>query len=265
MLERDLLVVWAGALGLVVGSGVNALVWRLHEGTSWVRGRSHCSYCGHLLAARDLVPVISWIVLGGKCRYCRKSITDGPVIELVAGVVFAWSMWVFYPVLPGSVLQFGTWLLVTALLLALAAYDWRWMLLPDKLMLPLTMVVAVLAAVSAIVTSELRVVQGALAAALLGGGAFWLMAAASRGRAMGGGDIKLAFAMGLLLGLQGTMVAMFVAFNVAALAGVWLIVTRKRGRRDHIPFGPYLVLGTIVAYLYEREIVAAYLRLGGID
>ena len=81
---------------------------------------------------------------------------------------------------------------------------------------------------------------------------------------MGGGDIKLAFAMGLMLGLQSTAVAMFIAFNVAAIAGIVLIVSKRRGRRDHIPFGPYLVLGTIVAYLYGRDIVAAYLRLGGI-
>lgn len=264
MLERELLTIWAVILGLVVGSGVNALVWRLHEGTSWVRGRSHCSHCGHMLAVKDLVPVISWMLLGGKCRYCHKSITDGPFIELAAAVIFGLSMYMAYSQFPWSVWQLGAWWVAVALLLALAAYDWRWMLLPDKLMLPLIVLAAVVAAAGALVTGELVVVRGALVAAVAAGGIFWIMAAASRGRAMGGGDIKLAFAMGLLLGVQGTVVAMFIAFNVAAIAGIGLILTKKRGRRDHIPFGPYLVLGTIVAYLYGREMVAAYLRLGGV-
>ncbi|QQR52993.1 prepilin peptidase [bacterium] len=264
MLEQMLMVAWAAMLGLVVGSGINALVWRLHEGTSWVHGRSHCSHCGHMLAAKDLVPVLSWVILGGKCRYCHRPITDGPAIELATGVSFGLSMWVLYPGLLTNIVMVALWFVLMTLLLALAAYDWRWMLLPDKLMIPLVVLAGVATAYGAIVLQDWHITGGALAAAVLAGGVFWIMAAASKGRAMGGGDIKLAFAMGLMLGLQSTAVAMFIAFNVAAIAGVVLIVTKRRGRRDHIPFGPYLVLGTIIAYLYGRDIVAAYLRLGGI-
>jgi prepilin signal peptidase PulO-like enzyme (type II secretory pathway) len=109
------------------------------------------------------------------------------------------------------------------------------------------------------------VVLGAAEAAVLAGGGFWLLVAATKGRAMGGGDIKLAFAMGLILGAQATAVGLLVAFNVAAIVGVALIVSKRKGRRDQIPFGPYLVGGTIVAYLYGREIVDWYLRFNGLS
>jgi leader peptidase (prepilin peptidase) / N-methyltransferase len=105
---------------------------------------------------------------------------------------------------------------------------------------------------------------GPLLAAFGAGGAFYALVALSRGRAMGGGDIKLVFAMGLLLGLKSLALALFVAFNTAAIVGVALIVTRRRGRRDHIPFGPFLVAGTIVAFLYGHQIVNWYLDSMGL-
>jgi leader peptidase (prepilin peptidase)/N-methyltransferase len=250
--------------GLMVGSAVNALVWRLKVGRSWVRGRSECPDCGHKLAAKDLVPVLSWLALGGKCRYCRKPIKDHPIVELVTAGVFGLSAYVLAPVSAVGWVHLGLWLALATLLLVLAVYDARWMLLPDKVMLPLIGVAVVYVVVTAALARDQQVLLGALSAAGVAGGAFYALVLGTRGRAMGGGDIKLAFAMGLMLGVQATIVAMMVAFNVAAAVGLVLIATRKRGRRDHIPFGPYLVGGAIVAFLYGREIVAWYLRLNGV-
>jgi prepilin signal peptidase PulO-like enzyme (type II secretory pathway) len=111
---------------------------------------------------------------------------------------------------------------------------------------------------------SLTPVYGPLGAALVAGGVFYAIAALSKGRAMGGGDIKLVFAMGLLVGLKGTAVAMLLAFNSAAIVGVALIGLKLKHRRDHIPFGPFLVAGTIVAYLYGHSLVDWYLHLNGL-
>ncbi|HVQ43633.1 MAG TPA: prepilin peptidase [Candidatus Saccharimonadia bacterium] len=251
-------------LGLIFGSAINAMVWRLKVGKSWVRGRSACPDCGHVLAPKDLVPVLSWLALGGKCRYCRQPIKDHPVVELVTALVFGLSAYALAPVGAVDWVRLGFWLVLATMLIVLAVYDARWMILPDKVMLPLMAVGVVYAATMAVATHSPQVLWGALAAALVAGGAFYALVWATKGRAMGGGDIKLAFAMGLVLGAQGTAVAMLVAFNVAAAVGVAMIASRRRGRHDHIPFGPYLVGGTIVAFLWGREIVAWYLRLNGL-
>lgn len=251
-------------VGLIFGSAINAMVWRLYVGRSWTKGRSECPDCGHVLAAKDLVPVVSWVLLAGKCRYCRKPIKDHPVVEVVTAAVFGVSAFVLAPMTSVEWVGFGFWLLMAVLLIVLAVYDARWLLLPDKVMWPLVSVAAVYSIVMAIMTRDVQVALGSLEAALLAGGSFLLIVVATKGRAMGGGDIKLAFAMGLILGLQATLVAMLVAFNVAAVVGIVLMIRRKKGRKDLLPFGPYLVGGTIVAFLFGRAIVEWYLHLNGL-
>src|ERR1700729_3137868 len=103
-------VVVAGLFGLMFGSAINALVWRLKVGRSWVHGRSECPDCGHTLAAKDLVPVVSWLMLGGKCRYCRKPIKDHPVVELVTAAAFAVSAYVLMPASTVGWVRLGFWL-----------------------------------------------------------------------------------------------------------------------------------------------------------
>jgi leader peptidase (prepilin peptidase) / N-methyltransferase len=256
-------VVVAGLLGLVVGSAINALVWRLYVGRSWVHGRSECPECGHRLAPKDLVPVVSWLLLRGRCRYCRKPIKDHPVVELACGIVFALSTYVVAPAGALGWVRLGLWLAAATILLALAVYDVRWMILPDKLTWPLIGLALLSDVIMAILLHGPRLALGPVTAAVLAGGGFFAIVAGSRGRAMGGGDIKLAAAMGLLLGLKGTVVAMVLAFNCAAIVGVTLIAMRRRGRRDQIPFGPFLVFGTLVAMWFTQPLVAWYLRLSG--
>lgn len=250
--------------GLIFGSAINAMVWRLYVGRSWTKGRSECPDCGHVLAAKDLVPVVSWLMLGGKCRYCRKPIKDHPVVELVTALVLGVSGYVLAPAVATEWVALAFWTVLALMLIILAVYDARWLLLPDKVMWPLIGVAAVYTLTMAVLTRSPQVALGALEAAVLAGGAFLGLVVVSKGRAMGGGDIKLAFAMGLILGLQATMVAMLVAFNVAAIVGIALIIRRKKGRRDQIPFGPYLVGGTVVAYLFGRSMVEWYLHLNGL-
>jgi prepilin signal peptidase PulO-like enzyme (type II secretory pathway) len=249
--------------GLIFGSAINAIVWRVYVGRSWMRGRSQCPDCGHELAARDLVPVFSWLALRGKCRYCGAPIKDHPIVELVTGATFAFAALALLPAGVVGLVRLGFMVFILVMLVALAVYDQRWLILPDKLMLPLIGVTFVYTVVMAVMERAPRVLEGSLLAALLAGGAFFALVYFSKGRAMGGGDIKLAFAMGLLLGLQGTGVALLLAFNAAAIIGVTMIVLRKRKRNDHIPFGPFLVAGAVIAFVLGRQLLALYLNWTG--
>lgn len=262
--ERLLWAITGAGFGLIFGSAINALIWRLKVGKSWVKGRSECPDCGHRLAAKDLVPVLSWLTLGGKCRYCHKPIKDHPIIEIITGMLFGLSVYAFLPNSAQAVVGLAWWLVMLFMLITLAVYDAKWMLLPDKVMGPLAVVALLYIGYLALMGGGWHLVMTSLAAATLAGGSFLLLALATRGRAMGGGDVKLAFVMGLILGLKATVLAMLVAFNVAAVVGISLIITKRRTRRDQIPFGPFLVLGTVMAFIWGRPIINWYLVVNGL-
>lgn len=259
-----LYVVVATLFGLIFGSAINALVWRLYVGRSWVHGRSICPECEHVLAPADLIPVVSWLALRGKCRYCRKPIKDHPIVEVITAACFGISSYALIQWVHLSYAQIAVWFVLMIFLIVLAVYDARWFILPDKVMLPLIVVSFGYACCSAIIAHDGRLLIGTLGAAMLAGGAFYALVFFSRGRAMGGGDIKLAFAMGLILGWPNILVAMFLAFNVAAIVGITLLASRKRSRKDQIPFGPYLVAATLIAFWFGSTIIHWYLHLNGL-
>lgn len=251
--------------GLLIGSAINAIVWRLYAGKSWAKGRSMCPDCKHTLAAKDLIPVVSWVFLKGRCRYCRKRIHwQYPAVELVTAALFGLSYAVLVPVtLIGGVL-FVIWLAMLTMMIILAVCDLRWFILPNKIMFPLLILGLLRLVFVAVFGGHVQLWLGPLEAALLVGGAFWVMANLKNGSLMGGGDVKLAVFMGLLLGLQKIALAMLLAFNTAAIISVALIVFKLRKRSDLIPFGPFLIGATIVAYLYGGPIIQWYLRLNGL-
>jgi leader peptidase (prepilin peptidase)/N-methyltransferase len=254
----------AGLFGLLFGSAINAMVWRLHVGRSWAKGRSECPDCGHVLSSRDLVPVLSWLMLGGRCRYCRAPIKDHPVVEVATSIVFALSAFALVSTGVLSWVQLVFWLVLAVMLIVLAVYDQRWLILPDKVMLPLIVVAFLYVVTMSVAAHSPRMLAEYLLAAMLAGGAFYSLVFFSKGRAMGGGDIKLAFAMGLILGPGRTLLALLIAFNVAAIVGIAMMALRHRSRKDQIPFGPFLVTATIVAFLYGQQIIEWYLRLNGL-
>jgi leader peptidase (prepilin peptidase)/N-methyltransferase len=256
--------VLGAVLGLIIGSAINAFVWRLHEGKSWVKGRSQCSDCGHELSAIDLVPVLSWMMLRGRCRYCNKRIKDHPAVELVSAVAFGVSAYALLPVGPEGLARLVFWLVALTFLLILAVYDAKWMILPDKVVLPLVVLALAYSCVMAVTMHSAQMLVGPVIAGGVAAGGFLALVIFSDGRAMGGGDIKLALAMGLMLGLKGMALAMLVAFNAAAIVGVSLILLRRRGRKDQIPFGPFLVGGTVIAFLFGQDIVTWYFRISGL-
>lgn len=271
-----------GLLGLCLGSFVNALVWRLHEqespskktnkkaskDLSIATGRSRCTDCGHNLGFWDLIPVLSWCALRGKCRYCKKPISwQYPLVELLTMGLFIAS-YVFWPVQlvdsMSSLLPFIVWLCVVVGLVAIMVYDIKWMIIPDRIVYPLIMLVIVSIGIQAIFLDggPLRV-RDAVLGLLVGSGFFYLVFVISKGKWIGGGDVKLGILLGLLLGARDAFIALYIASVVGAVFAITLIATKRAKRRSKVPFGPFLIAGTILAGLFGESIWNWYItRLG---
>jgi leader peptidase (prepilin peptidase)/N-methyltransferase len=241
-------------IGLVLGSAVTALVWRVPRGVSWVRGRSACPACGHVLGVRDLVPVLSWFSSRGRCRYCgvRVSIRY-PLTELscAAWCVLALRHLGLAPAMP-LVALWGV------LLIALTWIDFDHQLLPDALTLPGTLV-GVAAAV--LTPGGLR---EAMLGMLVGSGALTLLAwgylLVRKIEGMGGGDIKLAAMLGAVLGWKLVVLTFFLAALAGSLWGGWLILRKRGDGLTALPFGTLLCPAALVAYLWGPGWIAIYVR-----
>ncbi len=243
-----------------MGSFVSALTWRLRQRKNFVTGRSQCVHCAHVLGPLDLVPVFSWLALRGRCRYCRQRIAwIYPVLELVTALVFVGS-YVYWPAGLSNSYQwvfFILWLMSAVLFMALAVYDLRWMMLPDKIVWPLVLLALVAVAVRG--STEVDYVRDHLLGALIIWGFFMALIVVSRGRWIGGGDVKLAPAIGLWLGAAKTVVALLIAFYSATLVVVPLMLVRRISRKSKVPFGPFLIGGALVAMLFGERLINWYL------
>ena len=252
----------AGLLGLLIGSFLNVVVWRVPRGESVVSPPSACPSCETPIRPRDNVPVAGWLLLKGRCRDCDASISPRyPLVELGTGVLFAVMALRFGldPVLPA-------YLYLAAVGLALALIDLDCKRLPDALTLPSYPVAALLLGIAALAGSD----SGELVRALLGGAAmyalyFGLCFAYPAG--MGFGDVKLAGVLGMYtawLGWGAWTVGLFLGFFLGGVFGVAVIVARKGGRKTAVPFGPFMLLGVLLAVLVGQDLVGAYLELTGV-
>jgi len=248
-------------LGLAFGSFVNALVWRLHQKRNFVSERSECPHCHHILAAKDLVPVISWLLLSGKCRYCHKPIPDTPLAELAVPLLFVVSYYFWPQPLHGvGLFQFVLRLLFIVAFTALALYDLRWMLLPDKIVYPCVFLAVLQVLGSWLIFKEpgATVVAAGLGMAVLSG-LFYILFELSKGTWIGFGDVKLGIALGLLAGnIQPALLVLFTASLAGSLVALPLMLYGKAGRKTHLPFGPLLIIGLIVVQLWGAHIINWY-------
>lgn len=253
-----MVIVACAALGLLLGSFANVVIMRVPEGGSLVRPASTCPHCGARIAPRDNIPVVSWLLLRGRCRACAAAIgVRYPLVEVACALVFAAIGWRIGPTwsLPAFLL-FG-WLLVVVTVIDLRTHR-----IPNRLTYPLTPALLGLLAVAAL----LEGVPGAVLRAVLGGVVAFgvlLILALINPRGMGMGDVKLAGFIGIGLGYLGwghLWLGLFAAFFGGGVIAGMLLVLGLRGRKDHIPFGPWLALGALVALLVGRPIIETYLR-----
>lgn len=254
---------WFGA---IFGSFAGATAWRLHKKKDFIKGRSECEQCHHALAPLDLVPVFSWLFLRGKCRYCKKPISSGALlVELGLGMAFllsylAWPLG-FDGVLSGVL--FGLWLTVLVMFAILFMYDLRWTLLPDKVVFPL-ITVSLLFFVSRVILVGMPLPEALLEFCLAMApiaGLYGVLYFASKGKWVGFGDVKLGIALGLLLGWQGALLALVLANFIGLLFVLPGLVSRQLNKSSRVPFGPFLMLATVISFLYGQYLVDAYVKL----
>lgn len=265
-----LMIIVLAVLGLCLGSFANALVWRLHEQKgkkpkkelSILSGRSMCPHCRHELAAKDLVPLFSWLALKGKCRYCGRAISaQYPVVEAAVAALFVASyVWWPEPLHGAQIALFGLWLALLVGLIALVVYDLRWFLLPDRLITPLSTIAAVFAMVNIASANKPAIALiDTVVAVAIGGGIFYLLFQVSKGKWIGGGDVKLGWLLGLITGTPGkAMLFIFIASLLGSLVSLPLLVSKKLKRTSTIPFGPFLIAGTVVTVLFGNDILHWY-------
>jgi len=259
-----LIVVGLAGFGLTLGSFINALVWRLHEKRDWVTERSECPHCHHQLAPKDLVPVLSYLMLKGKCRYCKHKIDDTPLAELLLPTIWLLSYF-FWPMnFEGvGIFLFAFWLLISLFFVILTIYDLRWYLLPNKIVFPLIAIVAVQVLLLPILYHySLRDVLNAGLGALFISGMFYILFQVSDGTWIGGGDVKLAIALGLIAGdpLRACLL-LFFASLIGSLAAIPAIVKYGMRPKIKLPFGPLLIAGTILVQLFGSNIINWYVHL----
>jgi leader peptidase (prepilin peptidase) / N-methyltransferase len=247
-----------GIFGLLVGSFVNVVIWRVPRKESIVRPASHCPACSAAVRPYDNVPILSWALLRGRCRDCGERIpVRYPLVELACGVLWA-----------GLGARFaGSWalpafLVLGAGLLALSVIDLEHYLLPNRVVYPLGITCAALLGVAGIADGDPAVWLRALVAGTVAFVAFFVIHVVAP-RGMGFGDVRLSFVLGLALGWLGwgyVALGLFLGFLYGAVIGAGLIATRLRSRRDHVPFGPFLAAGTLTAALWGQSILDWYLH-----
>ncbi|MNC04275.1 Type 4 prepilin-like proteins leader peptide-processing enzyme [compost metagenome] len=244
-----ILAVYMTLLGLILGSFYNVVALRVPAGESLLHPPSHCTGCGTRLKARDLIPVFSWLVSGGKCRHCGASVSPlYPLGELATGLLFLWSYLEF-----GLTVQGITALALSSLAVIVTVADLKYMLIPDKVLLFFLPVLTVL---------TLLHTEGPVWLHLLGAvaGAGLILPFAWFG-GMGIGDFKLFALLGLVIGIPGVLLAFFAACLLGTLAGgsLQLLGIVKRGQP--VPFGPWLAAGALIAFGYGSQIIGGYLSL----
>ena len=236
--QSQAMLIFCSLLGLIIGSFLNVIIYRLPKGRSIVRPRSHCPDCGHELRFWELAPVLSYILLRGRCAQCRQSISlRYPAVELLTALLFALTV-LLRP--ERSLTGLGMDLCFIALLIALSFIDWEVFRLPDSLVL-----LVVLTGMANIALTGQPDWWDGLAGALGAGGVFALLAYFYP-KGMGWGDVKLVAALGLYLGLQGIFAAIFLASVLGILAGTARMIILHKGFREPIPFGPFLAVGALM-------------------
>lgn len=250
-------------IGTFFGSFINALVYRLHHNLSFVLARSHCPKCQHTLTWHELIPVLSFLWQRGKCINCRQKISwQYPIVEILVGFLFV----IIYqthiigpqfhlPNFPEIVYLVGLFVF-TVWLVIIFVYDFKYYLILDKITLP-AMVLAL--GWQMIMNFSFGHFLNILLAAMLGGGFFLLQFLVSKGKWIGGGDIRLGVLMGLLLGWPQVLVAMMLSYIIGAVVAIGMVLLKKKHWGEQIPFGTFLTIGTFIALLWGEIILKWYL------
>lgn len=235
--------------GLIIGSFLNVIIYRLPLAQSVIFPVSHCPHCRLKLAWYELIPLASYLLQQGKCRQCGMAVSASYLlVELLTGMIYLWAFQHY-----GFTVELVTALAFVSVLIPIIFIDLKHQIIPDTLNLT-----GVLLGLMTLPLREISVFNSLLAA-VLGGTVLLLIAIISRG-GMGGGDVKMMAWMGLFLGWKLTLLALFISFIVGGLGSLILILCGFVKRKDFIPFGPFLAVGGLTAYVFGYEILTWYFK-----
>jgi len=257
-----MIVVFVFIFGLFIGSFLNVVIYRLHREESFVKGRSKCLFCGHRLQVGDLIPLFSYLFLKGRCRYCKQAFSaQYPLVEASTAIIFTL---IFLYIFPQGFSAFApfiyyykllVWWIMSAFLLVIFVYDLRYYLILDKVIVP--------AAIFSFFANLFlgHVFWQMLLAAIIGGGFFLLQYVLSKGRWIGGGDIRLGALMGIILSWPHVLTALFIAYVLGSIISIGLLLGGRKSWSDKVPFGTFLSLATFITLLYHQKLISWYFSL----
>lgn len=235
---------FVGVIGLFIGSFLNVLMERLPKGQNVVVGRSHCDHCKKILRWYELIPLISYILQAGRCRRCHAPLSlQYPLIELLTGILFM----LLYQRFGTSLQEFAAVLVIFSAYFVMTVTDSNYQIIPDSMVV--TSVIGTLILYAGRISGADSVLH--LAAAGAAGLLFYLLWYGTKGRGMGFGDVKLAAALGLLLGFPLTIFALYIAFLTGACVGVILILKGSKTLKSKLAFGPFLLFGTTLSFICQ--------------
>lgn len=243
-------------LGIVIGSFLNVCICRIPRDESIAFPASHCTYCSTSLSWQDLIPIFSFLSLKGKCRYCGERISPQyPIVELLNGLFYLFTYYAF-----GLSFDFLFYSLIISILIIISFIDYYHQIIPDRLILTILVLAIIYKSYTFAIYRTSIIVYDSILGFLIGGLLFLLIAIISKG-AMGGGDIKLIASLGFILGWKKTILNILLAFIIGALISIILLITKKKGRKDAIPFGPFINLAFLITLLYGSSIINCYIEM----
>lgn len=235
-------------LGAFIGSFLGVLADRLPRHKGVILGRSHCDHCHKTLKAFDLIPILSFILLKGRCRYCQKKISlKYPLIELASGLAFAY----LYLTSANPFL-----FLLFSVLLVIFVSDWQYLIIPDSMIISALLVILLYKLFYSFQTLPSDLLAGLGASLFL-----YFIYKITKGRGMGFGDVKLALSIGLFLGFPHIIIAFYLAFLTGALIALILLLLGKIQLKKPIPFGPFLVWALIAVYLWKEKLLLLFTEI----
>jgi len=241
-------------LGLIVGSFSNVCIYRIPKNESIIFPASHCPKCHSPIKPVDNIPLLSYILLKGRCRNCKSKISiQYPIVEFLTGLIYL----IFY-LIYGLSIQTLIYIILSSALIIIAFIDLNEEIVPDVVSLPgivIGFIVSFFVPYISFINSGLGVI--------VGGGIILIIGMAGsvifKKEAMGGGDVKLAAMIGAFLGWRFIIISLFLGFFLGALAGIILILSKIKSREDAVPFGPFIVLGSFITLLWGEQIISWYI------
>jgi leader peptidase (prepilin peptidase)/N-methyltransferase len=243
-------------LGLIVGSFCNVCIYRIPRNESIIYPASHCPNCRTKIKPVDNIPLLSYILLKGRCRNCESKISiQYPVVEFLIGLIYV-IIYLIY----GLSIQSLIYIILSSALIIIAFIDLNKQIIPDVISLPgivIGLILSFFVPYISFINSSLGVV--------VGGGIILIIGLAGtaifKKEAMGGGDVKLAAMIGAFLGWRYVIISLFLGFFLGALAGIFLILSKIKSKEDVVPFGPFIVLGSFITLLWGEKIISWYIGI----